>query len=333
MATALVHEMPGTLAALTLGDISEFRAMLVVKETAVLTKEHRRRVDAELAPRLGSLGDHRAAAEARKIGYRLDPGSVLRRTRGARQDRGVGLRPAPDTMSYLTGFLPVEQGVACKVALEKRADSLRGQGDQRTRGQIMADTLFERLTGESAADGPGVEIQLVMNDKTLLGDDHEPARLAGFGPIPAATAREIVRGADRAWVRRLFAAPDGASLVAMDSAHRVFTGGLRRFLIARDDVCRSPWCDAPIRHVDHVVPVADGGETSATNGQGLCEACNYAKSASGWRAERPPGPDGVVEITTPTGHHYRSRAPDPPGFRVDTFSAGEQRLKAVLAAA
>lgn len=55
----------------------------------------------------------------------------------------------------------------------------------------------------------------------------------------------------------------------------------------------------------------DGGATSATNGQGLCEACNYVKEAYGWR-QRPVGRDfdaHTVEVTTPTGHVHRSREP------------------------
>ncbi|MET0526039.1 MAG: DUF222 domain-containing protein [Nocardioides sp.] len=318
-ALALVQEMPDTHAALTRGEISEYRATLMVKETALLSRAHRRQVDAELAGRLTTLGDRAVAAAARTIGYRLEPGSVLRRTRGARSDRHVGLRPAPDTMSYLTGFLPVEQGVACQVALERHADTLRSRGDQRSRGQIIADTLVERVTGQATADRVDTEIQLVITDQTLLGDRDDPAHISGYGPIPAVVARGIIRTADRAWIRRLFTTPDRSALVAMDSARRTFAGGLRRFLITRDAVCRTPWCDAPIRHLDHIVPTTQGGRTSADNGQGLCEACNYAKEAPGWRAQRPPGTAPEVETTTPTGHHYRSRAPAPPGHRVDVF--------------
>lgn len=333
LSTALVDDMPETLAALSRGDISEFRAMLIVRETAVLTREDRRQADAELAGRLAGRGDRAAALEARKIGLRLDPDSVRRRTRKARDDRHVGLRPAPDAMGHLTGFLPIEQGAACESALGKHADSLKAKGDERTRAQIMADTMVERLTGQRSADSTHVEIQLVMTEASLLRGDHEPARLAGFGPIPAATARDLVRNAAKAFVRRLFTTPDGQSLVAMETQRRCFEGGLRSFLIARDEVCSSPWCDAPIRHLDHVVRVADGGKTSADNGQGLCVACNYTKEAPGWRAKRPPGTLDLIEITTPTGHRYRSRAPDPPGNRVDTFSPGEQRLRSLLAVA
>ncbi|MET0820690.1 MAG: HNH endonuclease, partial [Aeromicrobium sp.] len=73
-----------------------------------------------------------------------------------------------------------------------------------------------------------------------------------------------------------------------------------------------PWCDAPIRHADHPVRASDGGETSAENGQGLCEACNYAKEAAGWRSLPLPSDRHEVLITTPTGHTYVSSAPDPP---------------------
>ena len=50
------------------------------------------------------------------------------------------------------------------------------------------------------------------------------------------------------------------------------------------------------------------------NGQGDCEACNYTKQAPGWHTKAINLHGGhTVEITTPTGHQYRSRAPDPPG--------------------
>jgi hypothetical protein len=95
----------------------------------------------------------------------------------------------------------------------------------------------------------------------------------------------------------------------MDSRARLFPKALAAFLDIRDRWCRTPWCDAPIRHRDHVKPYAQGGATSAVNGQGLCEACNHAKQAAGWSAETVPGERHTVQITTPTGHRHRSRAP------------------------
>jgi hypothetical protein len=225
-------------------------------------------------------------------------------------------------MSYLTGFLPVAQGVAVLAALRRCADSMKSQGDDRSRGQIMADTLVERVTGQSSAEAVPVEVNLVMTDQALFNAgkaSDEPAHLEGYGPIPAEVARRLLLTADasaEAWVRRLFTAPGTGELAALDSKRRVFAGALRQLLIARDQTCRTPWCDAPIRHGDHVTAVSDGGQTEAGNGQGLCEACNYAKQAPGWRARqtrRRAGP--TVETVTPTGHRYLSRAPEPPRHR------------------
>ena len=133
----------------------EWSATVLVKETAILSREHRTAVDAELAHRLGELGPRQLGNQARKIGYRLDPGSALRRVRGANADRHVSLRPAPDTMAWLTGLLPVADGVACKVALDLAADAAKAQGDERSRGQIMADTLIGRITGREDRDPTG----------------------------------------------------------------------------------------------------------------------------------------------------------------------------------
>ncbi|MDQ6755102.1 MAG: HNH endonuclease, partial [Actinomycetota bacterium] len=71
-ATALVTEMPHTLAALSAGVLNEWRATLVVRETACLSAEDRRAVDAELAADTGTLngaGDQGVIGAARRIAY------------------------------------------------------------------------------------------------------------------------------------------------------------------------------------------------------------------------------------------------------------------------
>jgi hypothetical protein len=168
----------------------------------------------------------------------------------------------------------------------------------------------QRLTGQAAAGAVPVEIQLVIDADTLLGDSAEPAQLTGYGPIPAPTARHLAlhTPAPR-WVRRLFTRPDTGELISMESRRRLFTDAQRRFITARDQVCRTPWCEAPIRHADHVIPAADGGPTSIASGAGRCVACNHGKQAPGWREKPEPSPAGAFTITTPTGHTYQSRAP------------------------
>ena len=52
-------------------------------------------------------------------------------------------------------------------------------------------------------------------------------------------------------------------------------------LVLRDDVCTTPWCDAPIAHADHPQPVRDSGPTDWRNGSGKCARCNHVKEAPG----------------------------------------------------
>jgi Domain of unknown function (DUF222)/HNH endonuclease len=369
LAFALTHEMPYLLVLLERGALSERRAALVVQECAALSLDHRSQVDAELrhtvGEDLGRLSEKELTSRVRAITYRLDAQAVADRAAHAERERRVTLRPAPDTMCWLTALLPAAQGVGVLRALTLAADAARAGGDARSKGQVMADTLVERITGQTTTDAVPVEVQLVITDRALLSGDGTPACLTGYGPVPAAWARRLLRSrreadtrreADSAhaaatpdvaaqaqvWLRRLYTHPGDGTLVAMDSHRRVFDGRLRRFLLARDGgICRMPGCGAPIRHVDHVKPYAAGGPTSAANAQGLCVRCNLVKELLGWHARvvEPPGEPGAhgpphtVEVTTPTGYRYRSTAPpvvhEDPGVPLSPL---ERELELALAA-
>jgi hypothetical protein len=186
--------------------------------------------------------------------------------------------------------------------------------------------------------------------------DGEPARLPGYGTVPAGWARSLLTrapagssalstgdgnhrgiradgtrigtnsgtgtstgtgtgtdsGAGKAlstWLRRLYTAPGTGDLVAMDSRARFFPPGLGRFIEARDETCRTPYCDALIRHLDHIVPWHSAGPTALANGAGLCEACNHTKEIPGWAARPHPAcatpsnsPPRPATATTPPLH-------------------------------
>ncbi|MEV3904982.1 DUF222 domain-containing protein [Mycobacterium sp. NPDC050551] len=318
-ARALVHEMPHTFAALECGALSEWRATLIVRESACLSIADRGALDAELCGNVRQLagkGDKRITAEAKKIAYRLDPQAVVDRAAKAVGERTVTIRPAPDTMTYVTALLPVAQGVGVYAALKRAADTTF---DDRSRGQVMADTLVARITGTPADVAAPVAVNLVITDQTLLAGDPEPAHLQGHGPIPAPVARRMVHDAvadkrSKATLRRLYTHPRSGALVAMESRSRCFPKALATFIDLRDQTCRTPYCDAPIRHHDHAQPHHHGGPTSALNGLGECAACNYTKEADGWQVTTTEI-DGThtAAFTTPTGATYDSTAPPPPG--------------------
>lgn len=338
-AKALVHEMPHTLAALEAGALSEWRATIVVRESACLDVADRQRLDAELCSdtkKLDGVGDAALAAAAKTIAYRLDPHAVVERSVRAQEDRTVTIRPAPDTMTYLTALLPMAQGVSVYAALKRAADL---SGDGRSRGQMMADTLVERITGRPAAQPVPVAVNLVISDQALLGAANGSAVIAGYGPVPSAIAQSLIAAAvadpsSSARLRRLYAKPAGGALVAMESRSRLFPKGLAEFIALRDQRCRTPYCDAPVRHSDHATPARRGGPTSALNGLGLCERCNYTKESPGWTVSTGIDENGIhtAEFVTPTGAHHHSTAPPAPGTPAAPMSEIEVWLNNKLVA-
>jgi hypothetical protein len=150
----------------------------------------------------------------------------------------------------------------------------------------------------------------------------DPAVIPGYGPLPGELARDIMANSQgRKWWRRLFTAPSSAStgsgpIVGGDPTRRLFDGWLAKLIRLRDQTCRDPYCDAPIQHLDHIIRYTDGGPTTFENGRGTCARGNHVREMPGWhinvidagRLGRPH----TIHVTTPTGHHYLSRAPDPP---------------------
>ncbi len=346
LAKALVTEMPHTLAALEAGQLNEWRATLLVRETACLSAEDRAAVDAELAPDTGTFdgaGDRRIIAAARAAAYRRDPRTVTQRASHAATERHVSLRPAPDTMCYLTALLPVAQGVAVYAALTRHADTLRAAGDPRTRGQLMADTLVERTTGTPGGI-TGIEIQLVMTDRTLFQGDSEPARLPGYGIVPAGWARDLLTTPEEAGTGAGSRAEAGTARadaprartrhgtrperLAPPALHRPRHRRAHRHGLPRPALpARAPPPHpGPRRHLPHPLlrrphpplrphhPLAPRrhhhpGPTAPDSAK---PATTPKKPPAGPSRPRP-GPRHTIDINTPTGHTYHSTAPPLPG--------------------
>ncbi len=331
---ALVMELPITLAALSKGVIGERHVIQVAQESAMLTAPDRSELDRRLGPVLGRLSPQAAGRAARRVAAELDAAAVTRRMERAASSRRVSVRAARDGMAYLTVLAPSHEAIGAYAALKGYASNVvsghRAQeaADGRGTGAVMADTATRLLSGRSAGQVQPVEVHLVMTDRSLLGigdpsrSVSEPGRVPGHGSVPAPVAQAWVREAPDAsvWLRRVFTTPDGRDLVAMDSRRRIFPRLLRRMLVLRDDVCTTPWCNAPIAHADHTRPARQGGATDWSNGSGKCARCNHVKEAPGWRStvsggggspcrdRAGPRPREVL-LTTPLGRTYRSQPP------------------------
>ncbi|WP_072805363.1 HNH endonuclease [Rhodococcoides yunnanense] len=328
LSRALVHELPHTLERLRAGDLNERRAALIAKETACLNAEDRREADRQLcadASTLKGLGDKSIEGKSRVVASTLDPAFVVRRYEKSYSERRSSTRPRSDHMCDFDVLTSMDRAVAMWSTLERDAASIiAAGGEARTRDQLMSDLAYERITGAaSAAAGAGMVVNVVIPDTTLFGEGTESGHLQGYGDIPSDIARHLVAHAlskdTYLALRRVYANPSTGALTAMESTARAFPTALARLIEIRDRRCRTPWCDAPIRHSDHIESFADGGETTANNGAGLCAACNYAKEAGGWWIRpRPPGRPGqihIYDIITSTGHEYTSEAPRMPVVR------------------
>jgi len=210
-------------------------------------------------------------------------------------------------------------------------------------GSYLKHITCSNLTAEGLKNVGSAVMQLAkVVVEALAPSEDDAAEVDGYGPVPASLARHLASAPPDAAVaiRRLYATPSTGALVAMDSTSRCFPTGLATYIRLRDRTCRTPWCDAPVRHTDHITPFENGGATTADNGQGLCEACNYAKQAPGWTQhtadthadiDTDTAGQHAVLTTTPTGVRYRSTAPPCP--RPATLTPLEIRLDQYLHAA
>ncbi|MCY7400919.1 MAG: HNH endonuclease, partial [Nocardioides sp.] len=317
----LRDDLPLTLAALARGELTEDRAFTVAREVAHLTPEQRASVDDDLAERLVGLGDARLRQTVRRSCLTHAADAETRRYTRARADRRVTTRRLDDGTGQVTATLPLEVMAAVRDALDEAAATARAAGDLRTSGQVRADTLAARITGhDPATDTSPVRVNLVIGIESLLGEGTEPGLIPGAGFLPAALCTDLVRRASaaaKATLRRLFVTPHDRALVAMESTSRRFDRLLAEFLTNPDPgSCRTPGCNATIRPHAHITPVADGGTTTASNGQGLCERCNYLKETPGWDTwVTDPGTTRRHEVHGATEHLrlHHSTAPPMPG--------------------
>lgn len=254
LATGLgLARLPQVFALFRAGVIPESVARAVVRETDALDPSDLVIADAEIAPLLPGLTTIRAGRAAAKVVIELDAEAARERATKKRADARVLMRSDPDGVAELWVRGPAEKIVAAYQALDAWAVGLRSTGDPRTpHGQVMVDTLVERVTGLESADHIDVEIQLVMDAATALTGGNTAVELAGHGPIAPAVADDFIASARNASVRRLLTDPIDGTLAVRETRRRRYQGPQRGHLKTRDQYCRQPGCECGIREYDHL---------------------------------------------------------------------------------
>jgi hypothetical protein len=173
--------------------------------------------------------------------------------------------------------------------------------------------------------GVGVQVNLVITDFSAFGITDNPAEIFGLGPIPAPLARELIQEAvakHAATLKKLYTDPTSGALVGMESRSRIFPDQLGQLIAFRDQHCRHPYCDSPIKHLDHIQPHSLGGATSYGNGQGLCARHNLIKDTNA--TTYPTTGDGTGDIVTrlsASGAEFTSPTRDFPHENPDTLDS------------
>ena len=172
--------------------------------------------------------------------------------------------------------------------------------------------------------GMTVEVLVVIALSSLLGLDHDPALIRGYGAVPIEAVYDICSAAEAGGatttLRGLFCDPVDGRLLTMEAKARSFTGSLRTFATSRDHTCRLT--GAPITDIDHILETAHGGPTTAANSQALAAYPNrtlklHPAVATTARPSRDRG-DGLdayrqhaptITWTLPSGHTHHCVPP------------------------
>jgi hypothetical protein len=159
----------------------------------------------------------------------------------------------------------------------------------RTSAQRRADAMVEMATRSASApaDGrrPAPLFSVLVDYQTLSGRMCQLAQ--GDGTV--LTPGSLLPWLDQAYVERAVFAPGQRAECSVTA--RFFTGGTRRAIELRDQVCQHPFCNQPVEkcQVDHIIEYSQGGLTTQENGRLLCAFHNRLRNQR--RNERPPPDD------------------------------------------
>ncbi|WP_199424425.1 HNH endonuclease signature motif containing protein [Actinotalea solisilvae] len=318
--------LPEVADALARGELDVRRAAVLADDLAHLPAPAAREVAVATLPAARECTAPQLRQRLRRMEIVRDPEGAVRRTERARERRRVELSPAPDSMAWLSAYLPADDAVAIHTALTAMADQ-HADEDARSRDARRADALVDVVTrwldAGTAPDGTplvsrqGRRPHLVLTATALAvaGLSDTPAHLEGYGPVPAQLARRIAAGAT--WEPLLVDARTGAPL-ARSTRRYAPTQALRDAVALRDRTCTFPGCRIPARRcdVDHVEafdPIAERDQTCPDNLHALCRHHHRLKTHQDWSPLRTPA--GHTVWRSPAGRTYRRPPEHPPPDR------------------
>ncbi|MGG7509254.1 DUF222 domain-containing protein [Plantibacter sp. YIM 135249] len=164
---------------------------------------------------------------------------------------------------------------------------------------------------EDITEGIIPTVHVTVPVLTILGHEHQPGSLEGYGPIDPETAVRLSVHAKS--FTRILTHPETGTVLSVSRERYVPPVDMKRALAIRDTHCRAPGCNRLAKgcELDHTVPWSEGGETNVGNLAHLCPKHHHLKHETNWSLK--PGPDGVLHWISPSGQVFTTE-PDPPDW-------------------
>ena len=185
VAARLAGVMRGTLGAVAVGDLDEWRATVLVRELRDASPEVIAAVEEAVLPKAVRETAGQVRNRARRELAKVDPEVLAERVRRCREERGLWRRPGEPGVSEWLAVLPNETSAACWAAVDELARRYRADGDARTLDQARADAMADLVLGNATVTTTLTIAVPVIPDRMGLGLPRSPGERATGDEVPA----------------------------------------------------------------------------------------------------------------------------------------------------
>ena len=284
LARALDQTLPTVSRALAAGEVNVEQAQVIADVVGRVPPAVRAAAEQTLVDdaaifglkELGRLGERILENVAPDLAEQREEAELVAAERTAHQCRSLHVVDVPGTSRVrVSGWLDREGAAHLRAALDPLSapHSTPEEPDRRTPEQRRADGLVEIcrrvLAFGRLPDSGGERPHLVVTvDYDKLRGRLAAATLDDGGELSPATVRRLACDAGVIPV----VLKGAGQVLDIGRDRRLFSGHLRRALVARDRGCAFPGCDRPPRLCEghHVKHWADGGLTRLSNAVLLC---------------------------------------------------------------
>ena len=278
-----LDQLPDTEASFRAGELSDVQAAEITSTATADPEAERALLKAAAETSVKGLRDRcrqvRAGAEA-------DDQAWARRLH---VERKAHEWTDPDGAYCVSARMAPDAGARFSSAWNAHTDRIfrdaRRAGRREPRAAYAADALVAL-----ASEGPcrPVDVRVTVDSAALARghtEDGERCEVDRVGPVPVTTARAMLDDAAVAVLVK-----DGDDVTAVSSPKRTIPTKLRRALETRYPVCGVKGCaNDRFLQIDHVVPLAEGGETSIRNAWRICPHHHFLKTYFCWKVVGEPG--------------------------------------------